>query len=87
MPLISLLVPLSIVDRGLSPVDGIRSSLDIVKRNFGQTLLFWLTSTAITVVGALLCGVGLLVAAPLSYLLQVYAYRKLSGGVVAPATV
>lgn len=77
----------AIVDRSLSPVDGIRASMDIVKKNFGQTLLFWLTSLAITVVGALLCGVGLLVAAPVAYLLQVYAYRKLSGGSVAPATV
>ena len=76
-----------IVDRNLSPIDGIRSSFDAVKRNFGQVLLFWLTSTAITIVGALLCGVGLLVAAPVAYLLQVYAYRKLSGGSVAPATI
>ena len=50
-------------------------------------LLFWLTSTAITLVGALLCGVGLLVAAPVAYLLQVYAYRRLSGGALAPATI
>jgi uncharacterized membrane protein len=76
-----------IVDRGLSPIDGIRASFDMVKRNFGQVLLFWLTSTAITLVGALLCGVGLLVAAPVAYLLQVYAYRRLSGGALAPATI
>lgn len=75
-----------IVDRNLSPIDGIRASFDLVKRHFGQTLLFWLTTIAITVVGALLCGVGLLVAAPVAYLLQVYAYRKFSGGVVAPIT-
>ena len=77
----------AIVDRNLSPIDGIKASIDIVKRNFGQVLLVWLLSTLITVVGALLCGVGLLVAAPVAYLMQVYAYRKLSGGTVAPATV
>lgn len=76
-----------IVDRNLSPIDGIRASFSVVKSNFGQVLLFWLTSTAITIVGALLCGVGLLVAAPVAYLLQVYAYRKLSGGTLSAATV
>ena len=75
----------AIVDRNLSPIDGIRASFGIVKQHFGKTLLFWLTSLAVTLVGALLCGVGLLVAAPVAYLLQVYAYRKLSGGSVAPA--
>lgn len=76
---------MAIVDRMLAPVDGIKASIDIVKRNFGPVLLAWLTTLAITVVGALVCGVGLLVAAPVAYLLQVYAYRKLSGGSVAPA--
>ena len=76
---------MAIVDRTLAPVDGIKASIDIVKRNFGPVLLAWLTTMAITVVGALVCGVGLLVAAPVAYLLQVYAYRKLSGGSVAPA--
>jgi uncharacterized membrane protein len=77
----------AIVDRNLSPIDGIKASVDIVKRNFGQVLLVWLLSTLITVVGVLLCGVGLLVAAPVAYLMQVYTYRKLGGGNVAPATV
>lgn len=77
----------AIVDRNLSPIDGIKASIDIVKRNFGQVLLVWLLSTLITVVGVLLCGVGLLVAAPVAYLMQVYTYRKLGGGTVAPATV
>lgn len=77
----------AIVDRNLSPIDGIKASIDIVKGNFGQVLLVWLLSTVITVVGVLLCGVGLLVAAPVAYLMQVYTYRKLGGGTVAPATV
>ena len=50
-------------------------------------LLAWLTSLALLFIGALLCGVGLLVTAPLAYLFLVYTYRKLSGGSVAPAAV
>ncbi len=75
----------AIIDRNLSPIDGIKASIDIVKKNFGQTLLACLTAAAIMFVGALLCGVGLLVAAPVAYLFLVYTYRKLSGGSVAPA--
>lgn len=81
----ALFSTVAIVDRNLSPIDGIRASIDIAKANFGQVLLAWLVSLAILLVGALLCGVGLLVAAPVSYLFLVYTYRKLSGGVVAPA--
>jgi uncharacterized membrane protein len=77
----------AIVDRNLSPIDGIRASIDIVKANFGQVLLAALTFMALIIVGALLCGVGLLVAAPVAYLFLVYTYRMLSGGSVAPATV
>ena len=75
----------AIVDRNLSPIDGIKASFAIARQNFGQVLLAWLTAAAIMLVGALLCGVGLLVAAPVSYLFIVYTYRKLSGGSVAPA--
>jgi uncharacterized membrane protein len=37
-------------------------------------------------VGALLCGVGLIVAVPVAALILVYAWRRLSGGQVAPLT-
>ncbi|KUI10298.1 hypothetical protein AU190_19285 [Mycolicibacterium acapulense] len=74
---------IALLDRNLSPIDAIKTSFDIAKNNFGQVLLTLLAVFAITVVGALLCGVGLLVALPLVALIEVYAYRKLSGGQVA----
>jgi uncharacterized membrane protein len=37
-------------------------------------------------VGAILCGVGLLVAVPVAALLVAYSWRGLTGGYVAPAT-
>jgi len=76
----------SIVDRNLSPIDGIRASVDIVKANFGQVLLAALTFVGLLLFGALLCGVGLLVTVPVAYLFLVYTYRKLSGGTVAPVS-
>ena len=76
----------AIVDRNLSPIDGIRTSIDIVKKNFGSVLLAFLTFVLLHIVGFALCGVGLLVTIPVAYLFLVYSYRRLSGGSVAPAT-
>lgn len=83
----TLFSTVAIVDRNLSPIDGIKASIDITKAHFGKVLLAWLMSVALLAVGALLCGVGLLVTAPLAYLFVVYTYRTLSGGSVAPAGV
>ena len=41
---------------------------------------------AIAMVGALACGIGLIVAIPVAALFLVYTYRKLTGGQVAPLT-
>ena len=46
----------------------------------------WLLAVIVVAVGAILCGVGLLVAVPVAALLVAYAWRKLTGGYVAPAT-
>ncbi|WP_313673139.1 hypothetical protein [Mycolicibacterium sp.] len=83
--LFALFATVAIVDRNLSAVDGLKESFRITKAHFGQVLLLWLASAAILFLGLLFCGVGLLVAIPVTYLLLVYAWRKLSGGQVVPA--
>ena len=45
-------------------------------------MLSLLVQYAVVLVGAIICGIGLLVAVPLTLLIQVYTYRKLSGGQV-----
>ncbi|MEU0497734.1 hypothetical protein [Mycobacterium sp. NPDC006124] len=82
----TLFTTVSIVERGLSPVDGIKASVGIAKNNFVQVLLTWLIALVMIVVGALVCFIGLLVAAPVAYLFMVHAYRRLTGGQVAPLT-
>ena len=74
---------IALLDRNLSPIDAIKTSFDIAKNNFGAVLLTFLVILVVAIVGALLCGVGLLVAIPLVALIEVYAYRKLSGGRLA----
>lgn len=76
----------SLIDRNISAIDAIKTSFDIVKANFGPVILVWLLSVLLVLVGLLLCGVGLLVAGPVAALMNVYTYRRLSGGMVAPLT-
>jgi uncharacterized membrane protein len=71
-----------VIDRSLSPVDSIKASIATARSNVGGALLSWLVQSAIVLVGELLCGVGLVVALPVAMLIQVYTYRKLSGGQV-----
>jgi uncharacterized membrane protein len=76
---------LFVVDRSQSAIKGFSSGFSLVGSNFANALLVWLASMAAIFVGALACGVGLLVAAPVVALILTYAYRKLSGGqVVGP---
>jgi uncharacterized membrane protein len=72
------------IDRSLSPIDSIKASYETVKSNIGGALLSFLVQYVIVFVGELLCGVGVLVAIPVALLIQVYTYRKLSGGQVVP---
>jgi uncharacterized membrane protein len=76
----------ALLDRNLAPLDAVKTSFGITTANFGNALLAWLVIVAVTIVGALLCGVGLLVAVPVAALILVYTYRHLTGGQVAPAT-
>ena len=80
----TLFTTVAIVDRSLSPIDGIKASIDITKANFVQVLLTWLLAGVIAIVGAIACGIGLIVALPVAALFVVYAYRRLTGGQVAP---
>lgn len=60
----------------------LKEGLSAGARNYGQLLLFSLIGVVVTVVGALLFGLGLVVVVPASTLAQAYAYRQVSGGPV-----
>ena len=75
-----------VIDRNTSGINGVTGSFEIGKKNFGPMALTWLTTIGIAILGALACLVGLLVAYPVISLITVYAYRRLTGGQVAPLT-
>jgi len=73
-------------DRALPPIDALRASFATVRANVGSTLMSFVVQFLLVLVGALLCGVGLLVTFPLALLIQVFTYRRLAGGPIAPLT-
>ena len=67
-----------VIDRNQDAVTAIKSSFALVKDNFGQLILFFLASIAAYIVGACLCGVGLLAAIPVVVVAQAYTFRTLT---------
>jgi uncharacterized membrane protein len=76
---------LFIVDRQMGAVDAIKASVRFVMDHLGPTILFGLLAYVITAVGSCLCGVGLLVALPVTLVGYAYTFRKLHGQEVSPA--
>lgn len=74
-----------IVDRNLSAVEGIKASVNFTTSNVGPVLLYALLAFVILLVGACLCGVGLLVAGPIVLIGTAYTYRVLHNQPVSPA--
>ncbi len=84
--ILTIFTTVAIVDRNLKPIDGIKASFELAKANFVPVLLTWLLVNVIMAVGALVCGIGLLVAIPVASLFLVYSWRRLTGGPIAPLT-
>lgn len=74
------------VDKNVSGVDALKASFETVKNNAGPSILTTLLAGLVAGAGAIVCYVGMLVTGPLGALVNIYAYRRLSGGQVAPLT-
>ncbi|WP_166436026.1 hypothetical protein, partial [Cellulomonas shaoxiangyii] len=73
-----------VVDRDQGAIDAIRSSATLQTREIGTSILVVLVAWVVSAVGAAICGVGALVGTPVAILVSVYAFRRLTGGTVAP---
>ncbi|MFI6998484.1 hypothetical protein [Nocardia sp. NPDC050175] len=73
-----------VIDQNEGPFEAIKSSATLVVTNVWPVLLLALAVLFVTFVGALLCGLGLLVAGPVAVMAVTYAYRTLTGGPVSP---
>lgn len=66
-----------VIDRSFSATQALGSSVSAAWAHIGGALLAWLLQIAVIIVGALACGVGLLIAVPVATLILTYTYRKL----------
>ena len=74
-----------LIDRKMEAWESLKASARLVHSHIGPLIGFFLLSLLAYIVGAILCGIGLLVALPVVFLAQTYTYRKLEGGHLAPA--
>ncbi|MDH4159533.1 MAG: hypothetical protein OEV62_04695 [Actinomycetota bacterium] len=72
-----------ILDKGMGAWESIMASINLVKDNIGEVFLLLLAVLAAYIVGAILCGIGLLVTAPVALLALTFGYRRLQGEPVA----
>ena len=74
-----------IVDRQMSPVEAIKASISFTTGNLGATLLYYVLGVLVAIAGAIVCGVGLLVAIPVVLIGAAYTFRMLHHQQVTPA--
>lgn len=70
-----------IIEHNQDAITGLKSSFELVKANFGDYAVLALAALGILLAGFIVCGVGLLVAAPIASLMIAYAFRRSTGGV------
>ena len=77
--------PYAIVDgRTDNPVESLKISYEMASKNAGDLLLLMILLFLVNLVGALLCGIGLIVTLPVTAIAVAYAWRWFSRGNIAP---
>jgi uncharacterized membrane protein len=77
---------LIVEDPTLGPTDALSKAQQLTKGRLGELFVFGLALFGINLVGALICGVGLLFTYGITAIAVAYAYRTLNGEPVAPLT-
>lgn len=72
-----------VIDKKLPAWESVKASFNLVKANAGDVLLLLLGVIAAYIVGAILCGIGLLVTAPVALLALTFGYRRLQNEPIA----
>ncbi|WP_262852134.1 hypothetical protein [Mumia quercus] len=72
-----------VLDRGMSPFEALQASFRLVGNNLGPVFLLALALIGINIVGACLCGIGLLVTVPITLIATAYSFKVLTQQPVA----
>ncbi len=76
--------PILALDKGMDPIEAIKTSIDWVKDNFGKVFAILLVAYLVYLAGLCVCGVGVLVSAPVALVAMIYSYRALNNEPVVP---
>jgi uncharacterized membrane protein len=68
-----------VVDQKMSAVEAMRASVKFTTSHLSETIVFYLLTIVVGIVGAILCGIGLLAAIPVILIGQAYTFRVLHG--------
>lgn len=74
-----------VVDKGLKPADAIKASFSFVTASLGNMILLAILCALVSVVGVILCCVGLLAAIPIVLLAGAFTFRRLHNEPVTAA--
>jgi uncharacterized membrane protein len=77
--------PFFALDRGLSPLQALKSSSRLVRMNWPLAIVVLLFSGAACLISGLFWGIPTLLFLPLAALVTAYVYRTLQGQMVDPA--
>lgn len=69
-----------IADKGMNWSEAMRSSWELVKGRFWDHFVLLLALAGINFLGALACGIGVIITIPLSYIAVSVAYNELTSG-------
>lgn len=72
-----------VVDKNQQPMEAIKSSMNLVQANVGNTVVLFLLSIGVAILGVLACCVGLVAAIPVITLAWAYAYKSFLGEPIA----
>lgn len=73
-----------VVDKDMDAVGACKASITFATSHLGDTVVFYLLGIVAFIIGAILCGVGLLVAAPVVLIGAAYTFRRLNAEPVTP---
>jgi len=76
--------PYYVLEQRQGPTEAIKSSFQLVSNNLAILIPFAVVVWLVYIAGAIVCGVGLLVSAPVAIIATAYAYRVLNNQPVAP---
>lgn len=68
-----------VIGQGQSAIDAIQSSFKLATSRLGDSLITWIVTGIVAIVGVCACFVGLLVTVPISILALAWAFRSLTG--------